>query len=154
MAKKEVQEPTTVYSVLGKNTNSLWEFRYDLEGFLKEFKIIEGVLNEAQISWLFHPKRFPYNESCIKQWQVAIKNIDVKIGLPDVSFETFYNLYGHKIDPKGAEKAWNRTKKSDKMLALKSVKAYKGYLKRKGIAQAYPATFLNKQLYLSQYNSY
>lgn len=152
--KKDQEEEFTTYTVLGKNTKLFFEFKFDLDGDFKQFKILDGKLSEQQIDFLFHPARFPYKEIVMESWKKAIKNLEITVQLPDLTFENFYNLYGYKVDPKGAQKAWERTTKTDRILALKSIRPYKSYLQRKGVAQAYPATYLNKQLYLSQYNAY
>ena len=149
---KSIESPKTVYTVKGRNFLLLLEFTYGLDGFLHTFTVLDGELTERFRSWLFS-SRFPYKESLIESWR-GIKNIEVTVGKPDFTFETFYNLYGYKMSPKPAEKAWNRTSKANQLLAIKSIKAYKGFLKRSNQAQAYPATYLNKEIYKSQFNSY
>ncbi len=37
-----MKELVTTYTIKAKNTPHIWEFQYDLNGFLKAFKIIEG----------------------------------------------------------------------------------------------------------------
>jgi len=71
----------TIYTIKGRNIQIFWEFHYDLEGYLTDFKIEEGRLNETQIKWLFNPSRFPYRESAINTWK-AIKNFEITIGKP------------------------------------------------------------------------
>ncbi len=88
-------EPITTYTIKSKNTSNIWEFKYDLNGFLKEFKIIEGQLNKQQIEYLFHPLRFPYLETTIEGWK-KIQKVEVIIGKPDLSFDTFWRLYNYK----------------------------------------------------------
>lgn len=151
--KKQLEEPLTSYTVLGKNTPTVWQFYYDLEGGLKRFDIVDGTLSKKQIDWLFSKDRFPYKESGIIGWQKSIKNLEVKVGLPDLTFEYFYNYYGYKMSPKPAEKAWKKTSEANKFLALKQVKAYKSYLRRNNQQQAYPATYLNQELYLSEFHA-
>lgn len=152
--KKEVAEPLTIYTVNGKNSPTVWRFSYTLEGYLRRFEVVDGVLTEQQMQWLFSKNRFPYTENGIKGWQKAIKNLEVEVGAPDLSFEYFYNYYGYKMSPKPAEKAWKKTSEANKLLALKQIKPYKNFLKRKHQEQAYPATYLNQELYLSQFKAY
>ena len=45
--EKPNQAPLTIYTVKGKNYPILLEFKYDLNGFLKEFKILDSELPEA-----------------------------------------------------------------------------------------------------------
>ena len=86
----------TIYTIKGRNIQILWEFHYDLEGYLIDFKILEGRLNETQIKWLFNPNRFPYREALINSWK-AIKNFEITIGKPELTFEAFWNTYNYKV---------------------------------------------------------
>lgn len=145
-------EPLTIYTVKGRNFPNVWEFKYDLQGYLMEWKILSGTLTEAQTQWLFHPIRFPYKEQTIQKWK-TIKNIDVIVGKPNLSFDTFYNLYKHKVGKLEAQRAWNKLNKSDQLKAIKQIKAYEGFLHRKRIEKVHPATYLNKRRFDDEFNS-
>lgn len=137
-------ETLTTYTVTGKNTNVVWFFKYDLNGLLREFKMAEGTLDEKQINWLFHKDRFPYQESTIKGWK-AITNLHVEVGEPNLSFETFWSLYNHKVKRVVSEKAWERINQKDRMEAIKGIKPYDHYLARKGVGKAHAATYINQR---------
>lgn len=144
----------TTYTVKGRNFPNVWMFKYDLNGFLKEWILEEAELTEKQKQWLFNPVRFPYLESDIKTHFMAIKNFDVIVGEPDISFDAFYSLYNKKVSKHTAEKAWDRLSKADKLTALKKIKEYDGYLNRKRtIDKAYPATYLNKRMFEDDFNT-
>ncbi len=149
-----MSEPITIYTVKGRNFPNVWEFHYDLEGFLVSWLLIDGQLTDKQREWLFNPSRFPYTEDVIKVWK-TIKNIDVIVGQPDLSFDVFYNIYKYKVKRVTAEKAWKKLSKADRLEAIAGVKRYDGHLQRKhGQSKANPATYLNQRYWEDQYGAY
>lgn len=150
-----MEEPLTTYTVKGRNFPSVWIFKYDLEGNLKEWKLEEGVLSEKQRAWLFHPSRFPYLENAIKTHFMSIRNLEVTVGVPDLSFEYFWKLYENKKGKKlMAERSWNKLSKSDRINALAGIKHYNNSLRRSGgIAKAYPATYINQRYWENDHKS-
>lgn len=146
----------TKYTVTGKETDIAFEFCYDLNGDLIAFKIIRGSLTKAQSKWLFSP-RFPAYEKYIKLiWMTDPdfqKRFKIEAGEIDLSFETFYNAYNHKIKKVKAKAAWDQLNKADKLEALKGIKAYNGYLKRKGVAKANPQAYINQRYWEDDFNS-
>ncbi len=147
------KELLTVYTVKIPSIPTVWLFKYDLNGLLKEWVLDEeGELSEEQIRWLFHPARFPYHESTIKHFE-AVKNIEVLKGEPDISFDAFWRLYNLKVGKLETGKAWKRLSKADKLTAIKQLAAYNGYLKRSRKEKVYPATYLNKRRFDDQFNS-
>lgn len=135
----------TTYTVTGKNTNIVWQFKYRLNGLLYEFKLMEGELDQKQINWLFVKGKFPYQEAQIKGWINSIKNFKIEVGAPDLSFDTFYDHYNHKIKKPMSEKAWSRLSKKDQMAAIEYIPTYDKYLARKHVAKAAPSTYLNQR---------
>lgn len=138
---------TTTYTVKSQNDTHIWEFQYDLNGHLRAFKILEGELSAKQMKWLFAQANFPANESIMKTiWMKNLKeNFEIIVGAPDLSFDAFWNAYNHKIKKVVSEKAWNRLSKKDRMEAIKGVKPYDNFLKRKGIAKAHASTYINQR---------
>lgn len=152
MSKQKPQEPLTTYTVKGRKTNNIWEFKYSLNGILKSFKILEDeILSDEQLSWL--KRHFPYKEATILQWKEKIINIEVLVGLPDLSFDAFWGLYNYKVGKANAQKQWNKLSEADKMNAIKSIKAYDGFIKRKQIAKVYPERYLKHRRFEDQFNS-
>nr|BFF39047.1 hypothetical protein BACY1_08520 [Tenacibaculum mesophilum] len=148
-----MSEMVTTYTVKGRKTSIIWEFKYDLNGLLSNFKIVEGELDDQQKKWLFYYTRFPYTENKIKSWNKVYKNFEVIIGEPDLSFDTFWNLYNYKVGKLQAKKAWDKLSKSDQLKAIKQIKAYDGMLYRKKIQKANPATYLNQRRFDDEFNS-
>ena len=137
----------TIYTVKSKQDGYIWQFKYDLNGNLKAFEILEGILSGKQMKWLFASANFAANESIMKTvWMLNLKsNFEITVGVPDLSFEVFWNTYNHKVKKLLSEKAWERLSKKDRIDALQGIKPYDGYLSRKGVAKAHPATYLNQR---------
>lgn len=151
MSKTE-PKPTTVYTVKGKTKDTVWEFKYNLNGVLEEFKILDDLtLEQNQINWL--KKNFPYFESDIIKWKETIKNIEVIIGTPDLSFDTFWKMYNLKVGKIDTEKLWHKLTKAEQLKAIKQIKAYSGFLRRRGTAKMHPDRFLRKKHFNDQFNS-
>lgn len=140
-------EVCTIYTVKGKHEGHIWQFKYDFNGNLKAFEILEGLLSANQMKWLFASSNFAANESIMKTvWMHNLKtNFEITIGTPDLSFDVFYNAYNHKVKKLLSEKAWERLSKKDRMNALQGIKPYDNYLARKGIAKAHPSTYINQR---------
>ncbi len=146
-----MKQALTTYTMTAKNYPSVMQFKYDLNGLLKTFKVLEGELNEEQRAFLFS-RRFPYNESKIQKWQ-KLDNVELVIGSPDLSFEVFYDQYKYKVGKLKAQRAWDKLSKADRISCLKSLKAYDDYLFRKKIAKAYPATYINQRKFEDEFSS-
>lgn len=135
----------TTYTVTGDNTDIVWQFKYRLNGLLHSFELLEGELDDKQVNWLFQQGRFPYKEEIIKTWNKMVKNLNVKVGIPDLNFEAFWEAYRHKVKKVMAEKCWHRLSKKDRMLAITYIKTYDQYLARKHVSKAAPSTYLNQR---------
>lgn len=146
-------ELRTVYTVKGKKSPIIWEFKYDLNGLLREFNLLEGELSEKQKQWLFFHTRFPYTENAIKSWGKAYKNFEVIIGQPDLSFDSFWKAYNYKVGKVPAEKGWGKLSKANRLKAFKSIKPYNAYLRRKGIEKAYAQKYINQEKFNDDFNS-
>ncbi|AUS06460.1 hypothetical protein [Pseudotamlana carrageenivorans] len=141
----------TSYTVKSKNSDNVWEFKYDLNGNLKAFKVLSGVLSNQQMIWFFRKGNFPVLESVIKTiWIPNLKqNFEITIGEPDLSFEAFWNSYGNKVGKrKETENKWTRLSKAEKLQVLSSIPKYNNYLKHYPKQQKqYPSTYLNQEAY-------
>lgn len=147
----------TTYTVTGKETDIAFEFKYNLNGDITSFKVLRGRLNPNQCKWLFTGDRFPAFESQMTGvWinELEFKNkFTIEVGAIDLSFETFYNAYNYKIKKVKAKALWDKLNKVDKLEALKGIKAYDGYLHRKGVAKANPQAYLNQRYWEDDYGS-
>lgn len=142
----------TTYTVTGENTNIVWQFKYRLNGLLYQFKLIEGELDQKQIQWLFVKGYFPYTEKQIKGW-VSIKNFKIEVGKPDLSFDTFWEAYNHKVKKAMSENSWKRLSQKDQMQAIQHIDVYDKYLARKHVAKAAPSTYLNQRYWEDNHGS-
>ncbi|WP_166964666.1 hypothetical protein [Yeosuana marina] len=147
-----MEELFTTYTVTGSNTAIVWQFKYRLNGLLAEFKLIEGELDQKQINWLFLKGEFPYLEKQIKGWK-CIKNFKIEIGAPDLSFETFWELYNHKLKKIDTERLWKKLSEKDKIDAIVYIKTYNNYLARKGVDKANPYRYLGKRYWEDNHGS-
>lgn len=73
----------------------------------------------------------------------SVKIIEV---LQEVSFDEFYDAFGNKVGRIKAENVWKRMSRAEQLKAFKNIPKYKNYLNlNQGIAQLYPATYLNQK---------
>jgi len=149
-----MESSLTTYTVTGKSSEIVWQFKYHLNGLLSEFKLLEGELDEKQIQWLFLKGKFPYTEKQIKGW-TAIANFKIDVGLPDLSFDCFWTTYNNKVGKKKmAENSWNKFTTANKIKALMAIKDYNRYLSRKpGIDKAHATTYLNQEYFDNEWKS-
>lgn len=75
------------------------------------------------------------------------KTLTIREVPTDLSFKTFYNLYGRKTDPDLAEKAWAKLSDSDRMAALAGIKNHDLYLQQHGTAKPYPVRYITKRIW-------
>lgn len=145
----------TTYTVKHKQAQILWQFKYDLNGHLRAFEVQDNPLSKTQVDFLFANQNFPVTERMMKEvWMKQKKSaFEIIVGEPDLSFDAFWNAYNHKVKKVVSERAWNRLSKKDRMDALKAIKSYEGYLHRKGIAKAHPATYLNQRYWEDSFGS-
>jgi len=145
-------ELETTYTVIGTTFTGTMIFKYDLEGFLTHFELVDAQLNEVQRNWLYTQK-FPYKAERLKHFY-AINNFTVTKGLPDVSFEAFYNLYAYKVKRTRAEGLWAKLNQTEKINCLASIKPYNNWLRRQnGIAKQQPDTYISQKRWLDDFRS-
>lgn len=118
-------EQFKTYTVTAKETRAIWIFKYDLDGGLRSFEILEGSFEKKQATWLFSNGRFPYSESIMKQWLEQLKKyFEIEIGIPEITFEYFYEIYGRKTTKKEASKFWGKMKEAERLKAVLAIKKY------------------------------
>lgn len=115
------------------------------------FSIEKGELNAQQMKWLFSGAHFPANESIMRSvWmkEKAYTDVfEVSAAPADLSFDSLWNLYDHKVKRVEAEKSFNKLKEPDKIKLFLSIKGYNTYLQRRGIAKAHLSTFINQRYF-------
>lgn len=141
MDRKFIVNLTTVEGMLvfGYRENTLVLYENDSEMSLK------------QIQWLAThlPKEVTELESIVR----TIKGVMMEVAM-DVSFDAFWNAYGHKINRKRCVLLYNRLSEAKKVLVIQSISAYDGYLRRSnGRAKQDPETYLKKESFLNNWSS-
>ena len=137
---------TTTYTVKMQN-GSVWVFKYNLNGILVYFDVLEGELSQNQQDFLYPQGNFPWKELQIKEWSKRFKTAIVEVGERDISFEALWNLYDHKVKKFEAEKAFKKLKEQDVILCFLSIPGYNKYLQKKGTAKAHLSTFINQRYF-------
>lgn len=103
---------------------------------------IDGPMTEAQHEWFF--KYVPRLEELISVYRSSGVFKVTKV-IDEITFDDFYAEYGNKVGKQKALKAWNRLPRSEQLKAYAYIGRYKYHVATTGIAQAYPATYLNQQ---------
>jgi len=141
------------YTVKSKKSENTWEFKYDLNGNLKAFNILQGILTSIQVEWLFKKGNFPIKEATIReQWLSKLKkHFEIQIGDIDYSFEAWINFYGNKNGkPKMARNSFKKLSKADIINLYNGTDRYKHFLKYNPTRQMQDAsTFINQESYLN-----
>lgn len=140
------------YTVKSKNSANVWVFKYHLNGTLAMFEVLDGLLSEKQINWLFRLGHFPYIEDQMKEWQKKLKeNFDISVGTPDLSFDALWNAFDNKVKRVAAEKAFSKLKEADVIRCFLSIPGYNKYLARKGTAKAMLSSYINGGYYVDDW---
>lgn len=123
-------EQVTTYTVKAKNSPSVWVFKYHLNGVLFEFKVLDGILTQRQVVWLFKDGHFPHGEAMIQSWQQHLKkNFEITVGMPDTSFEALWETYGNKVRKVQTQKEWKKLKEADRLKAFDGIRRYNNHLR-------------------------
>lgn len=125
----------------------IWVFKYNLNGVLVHFNVLEGEITEKHKEWLFIKGKFPYLEEHIKNWKKTLKQLTIEVGEPDFSFDALWDLYGNKVSKFDAQKCFKKLSPADQIKCFMATPGYKKYVARKGIGIAHLATFINRQYY-------
>jgi hypothetical protein len=70
----------------------------------------------------------------------------------EISFDSFWNEYGYKVERKRTEQLWKAMSKIKQLKAYMSIPAYKRFLKRKKIEQKYPDTYLRSEAFETEWD--
>lgn len=140
----------TVYKVKGKDVGLEFLFKYDLNGFLTEFKKNQPLTQEQRL-WLYSA-RFPEDEELMKEWIVYLKKKFEVVKVPaDLSFETLWQLYNLKVSKADAEKAFKKLKEPEVIKCFLGLKPYEDYLIKSKIAKAHLSRYINGKYFENEY---
>lgn len=102
---------------------------------------IEALLSEKQHDFFFaHLPNTVGQLEALKQ-RSSVRVIEVGY---EITFEDFYKSYNNKVGKLKAEKAWQRLSRDEQLKAYLYIQKYKNSIPA-GIAQLYPATYLNQK---------
>jgi hypothetical protein len=149
-------EQITTYTVKSKEKGLIFLFKYDLNGNLKAFEIVEGELNGRQMKWLFAGANFPADESTMRNvWQKEksyTANFEIIKATPVLDFENLWQIYNNKVKKFEAEKSYNKLKEPDKIRCFLAIKGYDKYLAKSGVAKAHLSTFINQRYFEDEWS--
>lgn len=148
-------ELLTTYRAKGKTIGLEFLFKYDLNGNLKVFEIVDGELNDEQMAWLFSAN-FPATEEIIKTKWIKLdkykKVFEISTSPAVINFEALWNLYDYKVKRFDAEKAFKKLKEHEVIKCFTSIPGYNKYLRNKQIAKAHLSTFINRRYFEDDFN--
>jgi hypothetical protein len=119
-------EKLTIYTVKAKTAPDIWVFKYHLNGVLASVEFLNVELSEKQINWLFLKGNFPYNETKIKHWQTLKANFEIKVNMPEITFDLFWKLYPYNAlaKKKTALERWNKLSDANKIKIILKIPEY------------------------------
>lgn len=145
-------EQLTTYTVKSRSAPNLWQFKYHLNGVLAEFKVLDGILSEKQMVWL--ATHFPFQENFIREWQTKAKdNFEIKINLPELTFEVLWDLYDFKVSKTDALRSFKKLNDGEILRLFLAIPKYKTHLIQSKVSQAHLATFINKRRFDDDWDS-
>lgn len=141
----------TVYKVKGKDVGLEFLFKYDLNGFLTEFKKNQPLTDEQRL-WLYSA-RFPETEELMNQWIIHLKKRFDVVKVPaDLSFENLWSIYNLKVSKADALKAYAKLKdEADIIKCFIGVKLYDEYLAKTKTAKAHLSRYINGRYFDNEY---
>lgn len=143
----------TTYNIKSRADGFVWVFKYHLNGALASFEILDGALNSTQRKWLFENGHFPAVEAQIKDWQKKMRaNFEVTVGEPDLSFDAFWQAYGHKTRKKQTEAYFKKMSQADRFKAFLGIRRYNNHLQLNSWkTKVDPIRFLKDRRYEDEY---
>jgi hypothetical protein len=103
-----------------------------------------GTLPKASIQYLIN--HFPLSKDLISKY-AELENVKVTELEEDLSFDSFWKKYNHKVGNKRrAMKLWDLLSDDQKAAAIAYLRVYDTYLAmNNGMAKLYPETYLNQE---------
>jgi hypothetical protein len=128
-----------------KEASALLEFNAD--GHLLKYELSPGTFDNKAYKVFF--ANFPININWIATWKKqGFSHVEIVELKQDLSFETFYNRYNHKVSKRSkAENVWNRMSDTEKAKALAYINKYDKYLSESKVNKKYPETYLNSEMW-------
>lgn len=131
------------YELISERSNIIVELHYEKQ--LLQAVIFKGgnarpeyflfvVKNmETEVKMLTAARHYGYSVELLESGQVT--------------FEDFWERYGYKVDKKRALDKWKKLKPAEQRRAVEYISKYKNELRRTGVAQMYPKTYLQNKIW-------
>jgi hypothetical protein len=141
-----MEQLTTTYTVKMQN-GDVWQFKYNLNGILVYFNVLEGDLSKKQEDFLYVEGKFPYKVEHIKKWKSTYKTIIIEVGEPNLTFETFWKMYPYNglSKKKIAKERWDKLTDSEKIKLLLKIPEFKKLKTQQNTAYPYAEVFINQR---------
>ncbi|EMY3483779.1 hypothetical protein FPG87_12485 [Flavobacterium psychrophilum] len=125
----------------------IWQFKYNLNGVLVFFNVMEGDLSEKQEQFLYVQGKFPWKETQIKEWSNLYKTIKVEIGDRDLSFNAFWKTYPYNplSKKKIAQDRYEKLKEQEKIKILSKISEYVKLKNQQNSNFPYAEVFINQR---------
>ena len=134
------------YTVKMQN-GDIWQFKYNLNGVLVFFNVMEGDLSEKQEQFLYVQGNFPWKEAQIKGWSKLYKTIKVEEGERDLSFNAFWKMYPYNplSKKKIAQDRYDKLKEQEKIKILSKISEYIKLKNQQNSNFPYAEVFINQR---------
>lgn len=114
---------------------------------------VQGTtMDEQQIGYLIRlvPVRFTDNNAFLSAFGKA--SLTVVSDDYEVTFDEFWDAYGHKVNRNRCEPLWGKLTKPERVRAFVGVKIYLRYLQRVTRAKADPEKYLKDKYWLTEWS--
>lgn len=128
-------------------SGDIWQFKYNLNGVLVFFHVMEGDLSKKQEDFLYLQGKFPWKEDHIKEWKTLYKTTTVEVGEPDLSFDCFWNMYpANPLSKKKiARERWDKLKEPDRIKILLKIPLFIKFKNKDNTKLPYAEVFINQR---------
>lgn len=145
----------TTYIIKGKNNDTEYLFKYDLEGNLRTFEVVGAPLTDTQIVWFFKGNNIPSREQFMLDYWLKLPKFkslfDIRKVPADLSFDNLWQLYNYKVSKADAIKAFAKLKEPDVIKCFIGLKPYEEYLAKTKIAKAHLSRYINGRYFENEY---
>jgi len=149
-----MQTLAKTYVVKSKKTKDVYIFKYDLDGFLLNWEISNGRLDENKVKYLLLGNRFPHDENKMLLFKKHLKDkFEVEFKEVEITFNLFYEIFNHKTTKKQSQTYWLKNmNEAKRILAVKTIPKYLRYLQyNTWCKQMDPLRWLRNERYLDEW---
>lgn len=119
-------------------------FKYNLKGYLSSVEIAASGLSLEIFNWIWN--HLPKTTKEIAEYIAKAKNFTIQEIPEDLSFERFWEEYGHKVGKKTmTQNAWKKMSQADKIACLLYIPKLRKIKASEGTQMPYPSTYLNQK---------